>query len=539
MNIKYLMEIVEKLFSDRLSFMMLQQEIGEHFYPQRADFTVRRNFSTEYANDLMTSYPVMTRRDLGDQIGQMLRPTATEWFKIVPKGGEKTDNHGLQWLEFASKRMRQAMYAKPAKFNRATKEGDHDYATFGNCVLTCRPNRNVDNLLYKSWHLRDVAWHENEEGDIDLVARKYKPTAMDLKTLFGEKAGPKVDKLLSQNKHLQKIECYHIEVWAEMYDGFNLGRPLFSIHYNKEHKVVMEEVPVWLSEYIIPRWQTVSGSQYAFSPATITALPDARLLQAMTYTLLEAGEKATNPPLVATQDVVRSDVAVYAGGITWMDKDYDERMGNALRPLNQDLRGLPFGQDQILDSRAMLMQAFFLNKLTLPERAPEMTAYEVGQRVQEYIRGALPIFEPMESDYNGGICETTFNTLMRLGVFGSPREIPPQLLNDGVDFEYESPLHDAIEEQKGQKFLETKAMIAEALDLDRGAAYVMDARVALRDALNGVGVPPSWLNDETEVEQMVEDAAQAEEQQMNLEQALQGSEIAKNTAQAGQDLQIM
>lgn len=539
MNIKQLMTLVEGLFSDRLPYMVLQQEIAENFYPQRADFTVRRNFSTEYANDLMTSYPIITRRDLGDQIGQMLRPTATEWFKVIPKNGEKTNNEGQRWLEMVSKQMRRAMYTKPAMFQRATKEGDHDYASFGQNVITCRVNKNADNLLYNNWHLRDMAWIENEEGEYTVVARKWKPTAYDLKSLFGDKAGPKVDKLIQKNQHFTKVQCYHIVVSADLYDQQSGGKPLFSIYYNQEHKQMMEEVPVWTNEYIISRWQTVSGSQYAFSPATITALPDARLLQSMTYTLLEAGEKATNPPLVATQDVVRSDAALYAGGITWIDKDYDEKLGAALRPLTQDLRGLPFGQDMINDSRAMLAQAFFLNKLTLPERAPEMTAYEVGQRIQEYIRGALPIFEPMETEYNGGLCQTTFDVLMRQGVFGSPRDIPPQLLNDGIDFEYESPLHDAIEEQKGQMFLETKALIAEALDLDAGAAYVMDARSALRDALTGVGVPATWLNSADDVEQMVDEAAQQEQEAYNMEQALQGSEIAKNTAAAGQQLEMV
>jgi hypothetical protein len=259
----------------------------------------------------------------------------------------------------------------------------------------------------------------------------------------------------------------------------------------------------------------------------------------MTYTILEAGEKATNPPLVATQDVVRSDAAIYAGGITWIDKDYDEKLGSAIRPLTQDLRGLPFGQDMIMDSRQLLAQAFFLNKLTLPQRAPEMTAYEVGQRIQEYIRGALPIFEPMETERNGAECQVTFDTLMRQGVFGSPRDIPQQLMYEGVDFEYESPLHDAIESQKGQMFLESKALIAEAMDLDQGAAYVLDSRTALRDALTGAGMPATWLNSEDDVDDMVNAEGQRQQDAYNMEQALAGSEVAKNTAAAGKQLEMV
>ena len=50
---------------------------------------------------------------------------------------------------------------------------------------------------------------------------------------------------------------------------------------------------------------------------------------AMTLTLLEAGEKVVNPPLVATEQVVRSDVAIFAGGITWIDAEHDDRLGPA------------------------------------------------------------------------------------------------------------------------------------------------------------------------------------------------------------------
>jgi hypothetical protein len=145
----------------------------------------------------------------------------------------------------------------------------------------------------------------------------------------------------------------------------------------------------------------------------------------------------------------------------------------------------------------------------------------------------------MEPEYNGGICEVTFETLFRAGVFGSPRDIPPQLLNDGIDFEYRSPLHDAIDEQMGQKFLESKALIAEALDLDRGTAYVMDVRLALREALDATGVPAEWLNSEEDVEEMVSAAAEQEQEQADMERMVQSSEAAKNIGAAGQDLEMV
>ena len=535
MDIKQLKEVVDELFSSRLTYISLLQEIAENFYPERADFTIRRTHGNNFAADLMTSYPVLVRRDLGDQIGTMLRPTEKEWFKMRPAGGEKPDNEALRWLEDKDKIMRRAMYARPAQFNRANKEGDQDFSAFGQCVISCRPNRFGDNLLYRNWHLRDVVWKENAEGEIGFVARKWKPTARDLVTLFGGKVHHTITKA-NEKKPFTIFKCYHIICEADMYDGDAQGRPYWSLYFDAEHTELLEAVPVWNKEYSISRWQTVSGSQYAYSPATINALPDARLIQSMTYSLLEAGEKAVNPPLVAATDQIRSDVANYAGGITWYDSDYDQRTGDVLRPVNQDLRGLPFGDQMAADSREMIAQCFFLHKLTLPERGVEMTAYEVGQRVQEYIRGALPIFEPMEAERNGGICELTFDILMRVGAFGSPHDIPQSLAGGEIEFEFQSPLHDTIEQQKGQKFLEAKALLAEALDLDQSAVYMLDMPEALRDALTGVGVPATWRRSKDDVEALVRQANQEQQEEADLERMQQSAEVANTLGEASQKL---
>lgn len=531
MNAKELAGLAGELFGKRTNLMLLWQEQAENFYPERADFTLRRQLGAEFAANLTSSYPIMCRRELGDQIGQMLRPTAKEWFKISPMDDGRETNAAKRWLEWAASVMRRAMYDRHTQFARATKECDHDFATFGQRVMQIRMNKNMDSLLYRTHHLRDCAWSENEEGKVGMFFRKWNPTARDLKRLFGDKVHTEVDQLLSRNKPLQEVECYHMVVESDMYDE-KTARPFWSIYYDIKHDMVMEAVPVPEMEYNVSRWQTVSGSQYAYSPATIAALPDARLVQSMTITLLEAGEKAVNPPMVATDEVVRSDVSIYAGGITWVDRDYDERMGDALRPMTIDRSGIPYGMEELKDTREMIAQAFYLNKLTLPQRAPEMTAYEVGQRIQEYIRSALPIFEPMESECNGADCELTFNVMLRNGAFGSVDDMPKELRGAELQFRFESPLHDAIEQAKGQRFLESTQYIAAAIQLDQGAAYIPDAKEALRDVLNGIGTPAKWMHSEVEVDEMAKAMQQKQQAAEMLSLMQQGSEVVKGVSEA-------
>lgn len=542
MNAKQLHELAEEVFQKRSSLMLLWQEIAENFYPERADFTITRTLGTDFAAGSMTSYPFLCRRDLGDQLGTMLRPSAKAWFHMVPVDQQREDIDSKRWLEWAATVQRRAMYDRVTRFARASKEGDHDFSAFGQFVMSAEMNWGKQALLYRTYHLRDVAWIENEAGEICAVFRKWKPQVRELCRLYPNTAHQTAKSLVAR-KPFEEVNCWHMVVDAEMYSGDSVGgpkrrdQPRMLICYDQAHDTVLEATPIWNHHYIIPRWQTVSGSQYAYSPATVAALPDARLLQAMTLTLLEAGEKITNPPMIATQEAVRSDINIYAGGVTWVDIEYDERLGNALRPLTTDAKGMPIGIDMQRDARSLIAQAFYLNKLRpfLATDNKEMTAYQAGQVVAQYIRDALPLFEPMEPEVNGQVCEETFDILMRNGAFGPVENIPKALQGVDLEFRFESPLHDAIEQQKGQKFLEMKGLLAEAVAMDPAAAFVPDVMTALRDALSGIAVPARWQRTESEVEGMVRQKQQQQEAEALLGRMQVGSETAANLAAANKD----
>lgn len=532
MNSKQLHLMVQEIFTKRTPLLMVWQELADNFYPERADFTYRRSIGDEFAAHLMTSFPVQCRRDLQDQTGQMLRPTAKEWMHMTVKDQRRMDGDGTRWLDWATETQRRGMYDRVAQFPTSSKQADGDYVTFGNAAVQVRLNRDRDALLYRTWHLRDVVWMEDEDGKIVLVARRQKPWALTLVEKFATHAHSKVHKI-AEKRPFEEIECIHMMVKAELFDAESRGMPWRSVHYDVQHEHEMESIAQWNKEYSIQRWQTVSGTQYAYSPAAIVALPDARLLQAMTYTLLEVGEKIANPPMIATDDVVRSDIAIYAGGTTWVDRDYDERLGDALKALTQDAKGMPLTRDMQTDLRSLLYNGFYLNKLVLPQMRPQMTAYEVGQYVAQYIRDALPLFEPMEYERNGDIAEMTFDLMLRAGAFGSPHEIPESLQGQDIEFVFESPLHDAIEQQKGNKFLEMAQLIATAAQLDTKVSALPDTMTALRDALLGKQIPANWLNTEVTVDQIAAQQEAAQEAATTLAAAEKGSIVAKNLGAAG------
>lgn len=531
-----LVDMGDKLHSQRTGLLSLLQEIADNFYPQMADFTASRNLGETYADNLTSSFPLLVCRDLANAFSSMLRPLGKEWFHVTTRKADQLPEDARAYLEWATRTMRTAMYATPANFIRSTDEGDNSFAAFGQAVLSVELNRTRDDFLYDSHHLRDVAWCENAGRKIDHVDKKCKFSASKLVELFPGKVHPKVLEAAGKDKDkLKEFNCRHILVPSRYFTDKKGVKPYVSLYVDQDNDHAMEETELFHFKYIIPRWKTLPGSQYAYSPATWYALPDARLLQEMTLTLLNAGQMAVHPPLVATKEAIKGDVPYYAGGVIWADREYDERAGEAIRALDLGVKnGMPLGLEMAQAVMHTLSEAFFLNKLNMPQRGPEMTAYEVGQRVQEYIRNALPLFGPMEIDYNGQLCERTFELGMRAGLFGSPFDIPESLKGQDIQFRFESPLHDALDADKGQRFMEAEAVLTRAAALgDPLALQLMKVTDAARDTLHSIKVPSKWLRTEQEMDDLR--VAEAERQKVEAlkAQVADGAAIATMVGEAG------
>lgn len=542
-RVKELIEQGNKLFEKRRPILSLWQSMAEQFYPIRADFTTSRTIGEEFASHLMTGRPVLAHRDLGNALSSMLRPRGQKWFNARTDDEDiNEDAKSKQFLDMISDAMRRLMYDKRAQFVRATKQGDHDFVAFGQTVIEPIPNRDQDGILFRNHHLKDTVWCENADLVIDVLHRDWKLDARQLIKLFPNTVSAKVKEAAEKSPH-QEFKCRHIVLPADDYDlgqsdGKKINRnrfPFVSLYIDCDNDTILEEVPRKRFGYVIPRWVTVSGSQYAHSPATVTALPDARMLQRITLTLLEAGEKSVDPPLKATKEAIVGGVNAFAGSITWVDAEYDEKMGAAIEPLFEPSKGLQFGIDREQRIEALIADAFFLSKITLPpsEGGDKMTAEEVRRRFEEYVRGSLPLFEPMEVEYNGGLCEETFNIGMDFGAFGTFEDMPEELRGRDINWQFESPLQAANERAKSQAFVESTQLLATAAQIDPSVRFDFNLDTAFRDALSGIS-PADWIVPEDEANAAKQQEAQVRQAAMAAEALATGADVATRMGNAGE-----
>ncbi len=539
-RVQELLQIGDQLYSKRFPLLTLWQSFAENFYPIRADMTRVRYISEEFASYLMTGRPVLAHRELANALSSILRPRGMQWFQLkTADDAVNNDRTSRQWLDWAGGMMRRVMYDRASQFTRATKEGDADYILFGQCVIEPRINDDRTGMLFRTWHLRDCVWAENANLVIDQFHRKWKLDARALCRLFPDTVAPEV-RTRAEKDPFTEINCRVIVLPADEYercgpgaDGESPNRrgphPFVQIVVDEDHQTILEEVPRPDLGYVIPRWVTIGGfSQYAYSPTAIIALPDGRMLQQMTLTLIEIGQKIVDPPMIAVGDAIQGGTNLYAGAINWVDPDYDERTGEVLRPITLNGEGLQWGTEYEQRIEEVLNEAFFLNVLNLPAfDGKVMTAYEVETRMKEYIRRATPLFEPMDLEYNGQLCQATFEMLDRIGAFGSIWDRPAALRGRQIDFKFANPLVQAEEEAKTASFTKVAQLLAAAMQIDPAVRADLDVDAAFRDSFEGTGAPAKWLVDKAMADRI---KAQARAQQAAAQQA---ADLGQMGEQAG------
>lgn len=542
-----LMDIDSRLFKAKESVDSLHQEIAEFFYCERANFTTEIVYGEEFASHLTDFYPTLVRRELGDQIGSMVRPSDRDWFKASASNKDVArDQSAKEYLEFMTNVNWSVLYSRDSGFRRAAHEAEHDFATFGMNWTQVSYNKARDNLMFRTHHPKNCAGQEGPDGQVNHVHRRCDMTANAMAYWFGEEKLPKAAKeALSKKDTTSKFKTRHIVVPLDTYEPyrkFPKGAKWADVYLTEEGKI-LQEIPAFTFDYIVPRWQTVSGHFYAFSPATIIALPQARMIQRMMMTLIEAGEKQVDPPLIASEDVINSPIDISAGAVTYIDSEYDERLGLALRPLDLG-KNVGLGEKLLSDARSLLADAFYINKLMpLQSAQRQKTAYETSQLVQEYIRNALPLFEPIEDEWTGRLLDLTTEKVMRAGGYGPtdpngiPVDMPEALYGQNITFEFNNSLKEARDRQLIAGYHESGAMIATAAQIDPGALSEVNTREMFRDAFGAVpGNRADWLVDPEAAaiarQQMQE--AMAQEQQM--QEIGQGAGIAEQVGKAAQSM---
>lgn len=514
---KSLVEIGTSLFNKRRLLDALRQEIAERFYPMRANFTRAYVLGNDFAMNVMDSFPVQAREQLSNLPNAVLRQG--DWFS-VRTGDEDLDEEdgNAMWLDKATTDLKALVYDRRAGFTACMNEADHDWVSFGDRITSVEESQSRTHFVYRYWHPVDCAWIDNADGVVDNMHRRMKMSARQMMLRWRDKVHSSVREAAEKSPD-QEFEVRHIVVPTDEIYGSdrNMMRrykrfPFLSVYIDVTNNVVMQEGGLPCFNYIVSRWRRVSPYQYGFSPATINSLPDNRMLQQLSLIMLETGEKALDPPMIAKGEIFRDAMNIYAGGMTHVDLEADERLQDVFQTI-------PFGNnfqvgiEMKQDVRNLISEAFLLNKINLPD-VREMTAMETSARLDEYRRAVLPFFGPYEAEVHQPVLDVTFQMAMHAKAL-SFADMPKALADREIQFKFTSPLQSAEGRKMVSAFQESLQIIGGVAQINQGITNRYDIERMTDDAIRGTGAPADWFRPETEAE----DAKQADDQAAQLQAA--------------------
>lgn len=463
----------------------------------------------------------------------MLTPPQQRWHRLMPQDKELARNLEVRkWFDNANDVLFQRRYAPSANYSANQWMSYKSLGAFGSGVLFVDSERGENR--YKHNHLGNVYFDENHQGVVDSVYRMIQMTGRQVEQKWDISKLPESARNDIQNKPNDTLEVIHaVFPNGEMQHGkldFT-GMPFVSVYVLVKHQHELSRGGYRTFPYIASRYERAPNEVYGRSPA-MQALPDIKMLNEMSKTVIQAAQRAINPPLLLSDDGVLGlsnksvdlrNGALNAGGI-------DENGRPKILPLNSGVN-IALGEDQMERRRRSINDAFMVSLFQILVETPEMTATEALIRARE--KGALmsPSMDRQQSEALGPMIDR------ELDLAFNARALPPMpdaLLEAGGRFQvsYESPLSrmQRSEELIGiQRTIETAVGVAQ---YDPSILKRFDYNKILTIASEVNGAPAEIMRSEEEVERLLQEEAANQQGQMDINELLQGSQAAKNIAEA-------
>ena len=535
MGVRRIIESTQRLRGERSQLNSLWEEIAEVLSPERIGFTNSTKNISRRTDKIFDTQPITAKRGLVNALGSMLRPKSSapgKWFDIVPDDPKLLDQRAVkEWIEFAEDRLWKALYNPKAKFIESTGEVDDDLVTFGTGAGFLGTSKDQSGLLFRSFHLNSVYIETDADNDPATVYIIENLSAVQAAEKWGkENLGNKTLEALDNesdagSKKFPFYWCVSARHQRDPRIPTNKNMPIASIVVDVESEHIVVEEGFEDFPFFLPRWDTRSGEVYGRGPGVL-ALPDVQTLNQMGKTMLRGLHRAVDPPWLLPADSFVNAPQLRPGGVSYYDAKAVRNLGMSDPFRQMDSRSnIPWGLNAQAAGREQIQALFYRNVLNLPVSAPQMTATEVIQRREEFVREIGAVFGRLESDYTGPIVERAFNMMLRRGSFGDSSTIPEEIQNGGIEFRFASPIEKAkrqIEEatvmQGVDKVLaigQIQPAIMDRFNWDEIGKFLADSN----------DFPQHLTLDDKEVEALGQQKAAAEQQAQQMQQIEQASGI--------------
>lgn len=520
----------EKMWADRSIFEQHWREIAERILPRGDHFRVNRQPGDKHTEKVFDATGNLALDRFAAAMESMLTPRTQRWHKLSIQDENLNNDPAVRaYLDEVTQRLFNARYAPNANFASQANEVYISLGAFGTGGMFIDESVGRG-LRYRSIHLSELFVQENHQGVIDTVHRKFNFTARQAVQSFGIDRVSERIKTAYEKQPEQTFEFLHcvkpneeIKPSRRDYRGMEFA----SYYISVADRDIVQEGGYRAMPYAVGRYVTGPKEIYGRSPA-MTVLPDIKMVNEMSKTVIRAAHKIIDPPLLLQEDGALQAFDLRPGALNYGGvNDQGQQVVHAL----QTGARVDIGLDMMEQRRKVINDAFLVTLFQILVDAPQMTATEAMLRAQE--KGALlaPTMGRQQSEFLGPLIAREIEILAKAG------QLPPMpdaLLEAGgeVEIEYVSPLNRAQRAEEGVAIMRTLEAITPLAQFDPNVLSVFDPMAIARELADINGVPKKVLRTEEQIEAMEAQKAQAAQAAALMQAAPIASGVVKDLAQA-------
>lgn len=414
-----------------------------------------------------------------------------------------------------------------AGYYKAQYHGFLMHGLFGWHTLLIEESDVAKPLVIRSLPLNEVYLDQDNNGTIDTHSRKFKYTSRQAVMKWGyDKLPSFVKSAYDRHDFISKFTFLQMVFPAEDRNDIRLDRnnlPIASITVSCDAEEVIKESGYYNSPFITSRAYHIPSTPYGYSPGT-EALADINMINEMKRLIIEAGQLAVAPPLLAPHDGFVSPPSFDPYSINYYRADGNFNANNftPLKVGNDPRFAWELFQSVKEDINSAFMVDFFMRITDRIRQGQVPTATEVNEIAGERNFILTPVLINQQID---GF-QNLFNRLFELLVHrGEVPPVPPELEGEQFRAVYTSPLVLGQREQQTDSALRTYIDLGVIAPIAPEILDNIDHDKIVRRILEQRGFPQVAIRTEEERDKIRDSRIQAQEQAQQTQEALETAKV--------------
>lgn len=536
------------------SFRKTWDDLSKFVIPRRSRFFVEDVNKGDYRNEhIIDSTATMALRTLRSGMMAGITSPARPWFKLgLGFSFEERSASVKDWLATVTKNM-STVFLRSNLYN-VLPILYGDIGTFATgCVYM---EEDLDEVVrFYSFPIGSYKLANDEKGRVRVFFREFEMTVRQIIDRFGKTDSGEIDwtnisdkvKSMYEAGTLEKrITIAHcikpnedhnpnrleskfkkfISVYYERGAG-NASSTSFSSNSTGNDGKFLSEKGYDYFPVLAPRWETTGEDVYGTNCPALVALGDIKQLQYGEKKVAQAVEKMINPPMVGATSLKQQNASIIAGDITYVDDVQGQRGFRPAHEVNFNIAPMEAKQDQI---RARIKKAFFedLFLMLASSDRREITAREIDERHEEKLLALGPVLEQLNQDFLDPLIDNTFFIMEGQGLIPEP---PEEIAGEEIQVQYISIMAQAQKLADVGKIEKLTGFVGQLSALDPEALDKLDTDKIVDMYAEMIGVPVEMIKSEEIVEGIRQARAEAQQNQMHMENIGATVDAAKNLSQ--------